>query len=111
MQQELLLCEVLKKKNTHILERQLNSTSNWLDSFLWKKHGSLIGEMCSYGGIQAILTCIFDKFRFQTHGWIMLENDAEIDNFTLVYFPVSTLINEFFSPNYFNFSFVVVIQF
>ena len=41
-----------------------------------------------YGEIQTILPCIFDKLIFQTNGWTMLENDAEIQNCTLTYFLV-----------------------
>ena len=41
-----------------------------------------------YGEIQTILPCIFGKFKFQTNSLTMLENDGEIHNFTLIYFPV-----------------------
>ena len=56
-----------------------------------------------YGGIQTILPCIFDKFKFQTKGLTMLQNDAKIDYYTLIYFPVLTLLNELSNPIHFDF--------
>ena len=37
------------------------------------------------GEIQAIPQCIFDKFSFPTYGLAKIQNDAEIDNYSLVY--------------------------
>ena len=40
------------------------------------------------GEIQTISQCIFDKFSFPTYSLAMIQNDAEIDNYSLVYFPM-----------------------
>ena len=40
------------------------------------------------GEIQTIPQCIFDKFSFPTNGLAVTQNDAEIDNHSLVYFPM-----------------------
>ena len=37
------------------------------------------------GEIKTILQCIFDKFSFPTYGLAKIQNDAENDNFSLVY--------------------------
>ena len=37
-------CEVLKRKNTQILEREIYSTSSLLDSFFRNEHEPLISE-------------------------------------------------------------------
>ena len=48
--------------------------------------------------IQTILHCIFGKFSFQVNGLAMNENDVEIDNCSLVYFPVFSPLSELSSP-------------
>ena len=40
------------------------------------------------GEIQTIPQSIFDKFRFPTYGLANIQNDSEIDNYSLVYVPV-----------------------
>ena len=40
------------------------------------------------GEIQIIPQCIFGKFSFPTYGLAMIQNDTEIDNYSLVYFLV-----------------------
>ena len=46
------------------------------------------------GEIQTILQCIFDKFSFPTYGLAKVQNDAEIENYSLVYVIVlSHLVN------------------
>ena len=55
-----------------------------------------------YGEIQTILHCIFGKFSFQTNGLVMNENDAEIDNCSLVYFPMLSPLSELSSPLFLN---------
>ena len=37
------------------------------------------------GEIQTIPQCIFDKFSFPTYDLAKIQNDAEIDNYSLVY--------------------------
>ena len=50
------------------------------------------------GEIQTILHCIFGKFSFPTNGLAMNENDAKIDNCSLIYFPVLSPLSELSSP-------------
>ena len=40
------------------------------------------------GEIQTIPQCIFDKFSFPTYGLAKIQNDVEIDNYSLIYDPV-----------------------
>ena len=55
------------------------------------------------GEIQTILHCIFSKFSFLTNGCAMNENDAKIDNCSLVYFPMFSSLSELLSPTYIEF--------
>ena len=46
------------------------------------------------GEIQTIPQCIFEKFIFPTYGLAMIQNDAKIDNYSLIYVLVlSYLVN------------------
>ena len=45
---------------------------------------SLVKDMVE-GEIQTISQCIFDKFSFPTYGLAKIQNDAKIDNYSLVY--------------------------
>ena len=56
-----------------------------------------------YGGIQTILSCIFDKFIFPTKAALCYENDAKFNDCTPIYFPVLTLLSELSNPIYFEF--------
>ena len=49
------------------------------------------------GEIQSIPQCIFDKFSFPTYGLAKIQNDAEIDNYSLVYVLVVSL-SELLTP-------------
>ena len=60
-------CEVLERKNTQFLERELYPTSNLLDPCVWKEYGSLISEMYSVRRNPRLYYIALGKIQHSTH--------------------------------------------